>query len=110
MLLDVSGNGLAELDYATELKRLDNESLSAVVISHGLLQFVGPLLRPRASRDRDHFNLLAARLQATGVLRPDSNQESSRRLENGSGSRYRGLGVRELLERPVAASGVGRRH
>src|SRR6266545_2508377 len=54
VLFDVSVNGLAELDYATELKHLDNEGLSAVIVSHGLLRFVKPLLRPRGCRDRDH--------------------------------------------------------
>src|SRR5437763_13284181 len=54
VLLDISVNGPAELYCATELRHLDNESLSAVVVSHGLLRFVGPLLRPRSCRDCDH--------------------------------------------------------
>src|SRR5437660_3182780 len=53
VLLDISVNRLTELDSATELRHLDDESLSTVVVSYGLLRFVGPLLRPRGCRDRD---------------------------------------------------------
>src|SRR5437588_11285610 len=54
VLFDISVNGLAELDHVAELKSLHNECLSAVIVRHGLLRFVGPLLRPGGSRDLDH--------------------------------------------------------